>query len=661
MKISIEKIRIHNFKAISSLEVVFDGKDTSVFGRNATGKTTLFDAFTWCLFSRDSADRTDFWVKPHSKNGEEVHNLETIVEVSMVLDEERRVDFSHMMVENWVKKNGQADRVYSGNTHKYWVNGVSVSAGEYEKNVEQIVKPEVFRLITNPMAFNAIKWEKRREFLLKLSNTNIDSLLLSRPCYEHLKTEMEQRSTDVYGLKKVKAEQKKRDEQELAQIPVRVSELTSILKELGSCDTEKADARLIEIETELSEIENAMNDGTDIIAQINQKAKELAEAEGKRSYILTSLNRAHSDAKLKAKTECVTIQSQLRVAKATLSDITNRIERTETQIDEKTAEIEELRAKWYQIDDEKLPEHKVTTVCPTCGQQLPEAQISSAEEKYLESFEADKQLRAERVSKQGKSISEELARLQDRKARDEAEANKARTTIAELEPKLEALTAESKLYDIEPDYSDNEEIRAANEKIREKQSAYEEAISMKKPVDERLVSRKKSLTDEKNELTKVSANKRQHELCETRIASLEKHQAELGIRVADTEQFLMLIDRFVSERCKALEMSVNSLFPSVKWKLFDTQINGGIRDCCDCLVEGVQFSDANNAAKINAGLEIIDVLSKHYGVSVPVFVDNAEAVNALKKIESQRIALFVTLYDDTLRFEHGIKNGEEEG
>ena len=113
----------------------------------------------------------------------------------------------------------------------------------------------------------------------------------------------------------------------------------------------------------------------------------------------------------------------------------------------------------------------------------------------------------------------------------------------------------------------------------------------------------------------------------------------------------MLIDRFVTERCGLLEETINRLFPTVRWSLFERQINGGIKDTCVCLIGGVQFSDANNAAKINAGLEIIGVLSEHYGASVPVFIDNAEAVNCLNTTKAQRISLVVTAEDKELRIE----------
>jgi hypothetical protein len=65
----------------------------------------------------------------------------------------------------------------------------------------------------------------------------------------------------------------------------------------------------------------------------------------------------------------------------------------------------------------------------------------------------------------------------------------------------------------------------------------------------------------------------------------------------------------------------------------------------------VPFAFANNAARINAGLEIIGVLSKHWGLSMPVCVDNAESVTRLIDMDTQVIRLVVSAPDATLRLE----------
>lgn len=91
-----------------------------------------------------------------------------------------------------------------------------------------------------------------------------------------------------------------------------------------------------------------------------------------------------------------------------------------------------------------------------------------------------------------------------------------------------------------------------------------------------------------------------------------------------------------------MENSINNKFKYVSFKLFDTQVNGGLNETCEALINGVPFSNANTASQINAGLDIINALSSHYSVQAPIFIDNRESVNKLIDTDSQIINLIVS-------------------
>ena len=54
------------------------------------------------------------------------------------------------------------------------------------------------------------------------------------------------------------------------------------------------------------------------------------------------------------------------------------------------------------------------------------------------------------------------------------------------------------------------------------------------------------------------------------------------------------------------------------------------------------FTVANTAKQVNAGIEIINALSRFYGVSAPIFIDNRESVQSLIDTDSQIINLVVS-------------------
>ena len=134
-----------------------------------------------------------------------------------------------------------------------------------------------------------------------------------------------------------------------------------------------------------------------------------------------------------------------------------------------------------------------------------------------------------------------------------------------------------------------------------------------------------------------------------RIEQLSKEESELAQSIADMEREMFTIEAFEKEKSTRIEASVNDKFQMVNFKLFETQINGGEVPTCKALINGVPFSDANTASKINAGLDIINTLCEHYQVNAPIFIDNRESVIELLDTQSQVINLIVSEGDTKLR------------
>ena len=129
---------------------------------------------------------------------------------------------------------------------------------------------------------------------------------------------------------------------------------------------------------------------------------------------------------------------------------------------------------------------------------------------------------------------------------------------------------------------------------------------------------------------------------------MENEEENIANKVQELEAQQYQIEQFTKTKVELLESAINSKFEVVKFRLFDTQINGGLVECCDTLVK--PYSDVNNAHKILAGLDIINTLIKFYQTSAPIFIDNRESINELYNINAQIISLIVTT-DSQLRIE----------
>ena len=131
-----------------------------------------------------------------------------------------------------------------------------------------------------------------------------------------------------------------------------------------------------------------------------------------------------------------------------------------------------------------------------------------------------------------------------------------------------------------------------------------------------------------------------------RIAELEAEQKAVGQKISDQEQMIDLVEDFIRTKMNMISDKINGMFKIVSFKLFAEQINGGIKETCECTVNGVPLSSLNNGHRIVAGLDIIHSLSNLYGVSCPIFVDNAESINDFNVPEMDAQMIYLTVTDD---------------
>lgn len=648
MRLILDKMRIANFKGISELEISFGESQTSIFGMNGTGKTTLADAFSWCLWNKDShgnAPGTDaFRDKPLDENGNEVHNLDTTVELYCRLDGQP-FNLRRTQRENWVKKRGYSEAQYQGNASTYWINDVETKLSDFRARIGQITSEEVFRLIASLSAFNGLDWKKRREQLLALSGSDVDGELLVRSEYRPLADEVAQRNISVEALRKVLTDQRKRTNEELRMIPVRIDEARKALPVLKETDIRDAEyiikdslADIERIETYIAEAKAQAGAG-DSRMKVLALEQELVSAKRR-------LGDEHMAARKKLQSEADLASDTFRRLSALLAESKKKLDEDKIRLERKTSERDKLREKFVTVRD--APVAAAETVCPYCGQDLPPNSVEKANQKLVDV----KREELAAIKQEGKALSEVVANLAITVQEDEAE-------VAERKAKADAAMAERdaayekvRTYPSAPDFDAEPRIAEITALLEDERTA------MKSSPDEKLrgyENRKAELQTIIDRNRAILAKRDAGLDTQKRIEALEVQQKEYGARVSELEQLIELCERFVQDRCGALEASINSQFPTVRWKLFDIQINGGIVDCCMCMIPCdsglVAYECANTAAQVNADMEIINVLSDHYDLRLPLFVDNSERVNVLAHTDSQLITLSVST-DSALRIEN---------
>lgn len=668
MKLKIRSLHMENFKGIKSLDVNFSNK-TSIKGQNAAGKTTVFDAFTWLLFNKNSAGEEKFNVRPLDKDGHRIDNVE--IKVVGVIDVDgKEVELSKVQKQNWVKKRGTDTAVLQGNVNSFEIDGYPKSEADFKAYVSELAQSEeMFKMLTNPQYFSSLKWKDQRDILMKLvSDVSDVELAQTDAKYAPLLSELEKApSTDDIRAKFSKALSEWKKKQ--AEIPVRIDEA-----EKSKIDVDVAEQELAKVDLvrRIAECGKKMENAGSALGDLRSKEMQL---QFDMSGMEQTMNRELSNKRSIMDAELRDCKNELEHFAVTISLKEKQISDNEKTITDADAERKKLGEQYnsekakafdetpYLFDESKWIFDESTTVCSLCGQKLPADKIEQLKADF-EERKTKAKADAKRKLNDSKSdfITQKESNLEEIKADGFAKKNLIEELTkknADLQMEIDSLKKQEQgtltnkeelcklLSEIpeEADYSQNEEyvkLKAEHDKILADIAKLESEGADKVVTD--LKAKKADMQSQLDEVNKVIAQAANNVAIDDRIETLRDEQKEIGQKVADQEQMLYLLEEFIRFKLDKVSESINSHFKTVNFKLFEMQLNGGMKDCCECTVNGVPYSALNSGHRIVAGLDIIRSLSELYGVSVPIFVDNAESLNEFNvpDMDAQLILLSVS-------------------
>jgi hypothetical protein len=646
MNITLNRLTLGNFKGMSFTLDTGGRRDVDIYGRNASGKTTLADAFSWLLFDKDSLGRSDFEIKTLDENGEAAHGVDHSVEAELSLDGDP-ITLKKVYREVWTKKRGNPTATFSGNTVNYFVDGVPVQKKEFVARIAEIAGDEsTFRLITSPTVFPSLHWTKQREILLSICGDITDAdVIKSDSQLSGLPAILDKKTVDEF--RKVSAARKATLNEELEQLPVRIDEqkrmmpdvtgliYKNLLKESQSLEMELNDTKL--------RLQGIQTGGR--MAELTKKSSLLSMQISKiqNSHRATTIKMADN----KKREIDDLIAKDLNIGNQEY-ELTSLIVRLEARLSDENAMLEKYRELWVKVDSQGFTYAEVA-VCPTCGQALPEEQLNEAREKALSDFNRRKSENLTEIEQKGKAAKKEADTLQMQilKSQDELKSLGNKTSVetyerlkAEYNELLKAAedmtlvqgatTLQAELADIEKQIANEQSGRGNDvETIKKEQASLVDALAV-------VTADMKKFTDRK--------------AGEERIEQLMAEEKLMTAEYEKIESSLYLCDLFIKKKVSLLTDRINAKFEMVNFKLFNELVNGGIEPCCEITVNGVPYGGGlNSGARTQAGCDIIRTLQKHHNLKAPVFIDNRESVTIIPDMPCQVISLIVSPQDKALR------------
>ena len=648
MNIELVKMHIENFKGIKELDISF-GKNTKIYGQNATGKTSIVDAYNWCLFDKNSIGEAKFQIRPLDANNNQINHVEIKVYVTLRIDG-REITFKKVQKQNWVKKRGSLSETLQGNVNSFEIDEVPKKEKDYKEYIKNIINEDLFKLITNPQAFVGKKWQEQREELMKLAPDidNEDVIATNPKLLSELSLALSLHNPEDLQAKAKKALSEYKKQQ--AEIPARIDE---VRKSMTDIDVAELELQRNGLKEQIAEIEKSEEDMTAQYEKYQKDTDDLMDLKFKLSDMERKANEDNNTSKRKYEEQIADFDADISSSnrkidalKQNIIDAGGTISAYEKKREELLADWKEENAKTY-VDNLVFDEN--SAICPMCGQSYPEDKIEQIKADFEQKkadvkakWEKDHKDTLDRIVADGnryKGLIEQMqAKMEDAKGQLSAEQGKLQRMELEKEEVTDLLEALSDKVDI----SDSEVYKELASQISEKERILNIANSGAE-MRQQLRIKKNGLKEELFEVEKqiTSAD---NSAKEERIEELQQEMNDIADKVNEQEKMLYLLEEFTKAKMTMISKSVNEKFKIVNWKLFDKQVNGAIVECCECTVNGVPFSALNTGHRIVAGLDIISTLSEMYGVTAPIFIDNAEAINEfnIPKIEAQTILLSVS-------------------
>jgi len=630
VQMRILNIEIENFKGISDLKIKF-GDSTEILGANASGKTTVFDALTWLLFDRDSLGNNKFEIRTLDAEGNKIHN--TVISVTGVFDiDGKEVTIKKSQKENWVKKRGSDVAELQGNKNEYEINGFPKSQKDYQSFISEIVDDDLFKMLTNPMFFPNMKWQEQRRILMRLL-PEISDVEIAKKCgCEEIIPDLEMADVDSVKAKYTKAIKEYRKQQ--AELPVRIDELFKQKQGIDEAELKALEKRIEEAKSDKAKLCSELSSMYEKKSNMQSKILEL-------KFELTEIEKEASADNLKKRVELTKQIESLTLKNSSLqSEIMaseEQIRMAESAIKWNTEQGKRINEEYKKAKAQVFSEDEQT--CPLCGQKLPMEKIAE----HKATFEKNKKDSLEAMVSNANKLKQGNKNQSDKiqKAKSDIERNKAEISVNNK--KISKWNVALEEIPVGTDMSQNHEYKQKQEEITALEKSVEN-LSETKELELRIETLEQIIAGAESALNEIQNIKANNGRLIVRINELREEQKDVARACADAERMLYMLETFVREKMSEISGIINAKFDGLEWKLFELQINGGLKETCELTVNGVPYGSLNSGHRIVAGLQIIKTLQKVFDVSVPIFIDNAESVNDfnLPEMDCQVVKLIVT-------------------
>ncbi len=561
----LKRMKVENFKGIKNLEVKFNDDVTTILGRNETGKTSLRDAYFWCLVGKNSNDEANFAVRTLDDENHPILGIITTV----------RVEFEGKTFQRELHDKTIKDE-FRGFTSVYKIDDEPVKASEFDIGIDETQ----FKLLSMLEFFSespSFTWKDRRQELMKHTAVKIEDYL---PKWAEDFDETEKKLN-----RQLKTLQEKRDD-----YPSRIDEINNFATYIGS----KEDLhKLIEelkqtLQEKQSEYQRKIEKKNNQIHTIQEKRDLLLE----KNKQLLKLQNENSLELNKLDTDVLIFQQQ---------NSKDKISKYEDKIKSLEKKKEEYRKQWKELN-----QRKDLKICNFCGQTLPEIMQKQALEKAKNS-----------ILKEATNINTEIIGYQNEIKKLLKDIKRLKREITENNQKSSKLKSE--IEKLKKEYESN------NEKLSEMENeitAIEKSkIQIERP--EIIDDIREEITKYQNELKYMNRKEELEQKQQDVISQINNLKQKIDAIITNREKYIRKLEDELSKNVKKIKFKLfqklmNGSYRETCEILYQNR-RGNL----------VDYSNLNTGGRILTNIRLVKFLSRQYGMKLPIWIDNTESLDII--------------------------------
>lgn len=666
MKVEVKKISLENYKKFPSKSVDLFPR-TEISGRNREGKSTLQDAYLDVLTGK-MANGTEPTSIRRKENGVEVPKVDVVRELTLAIDGKEKV-IRKITKQKWRKPRGQSEEVFDGNETSYEIDGFPAKAKDYTEFIQSIAEPSTLLMCSNPKPFLDTLQKstaEARKVLEKMSGFDLAQFMANNPQYAHVEEITKGHSVED-TLKKLRKElnaQKKKVGEKDTEIKYETN------RSVEAEDTSSLEAKKQELTSELSKLEEQEQILEDSAKGYDGLAYEIRGLKSSKDGLVSKANewlRARqkfiSDTVYELGIKKSEKESDIRITGMELDNHIREAQQAKADLDR--ARQDYPRIKEMEWDDSGLKAIEAETfndsdtICPTCGQELPEEQISElkasfeekkkfrieAQLKVKESFESEKQNNLKYVCDLGNTSAAKLKKTNEEINKLQSEISVAQDEVAELTKQIEEEQSKFTELPESVDMTNDEEYLAVTARIaelEEKLKSFDDVPGKKQELRMQISNVMKQISNVDADIKIAQAAVAEKE---KRVAELNEELKNLGQVQADIEKNIDTVLNFSIQKNKALAEKINPYFKHFQFSFLDYTIEGNPVETCKIICNGIDYNGGlNHSDKILCEVDLLNGLQEMNGLNLPIWVDDSESIDKsrIPVLDRQMIVLRVT-------------------